>query len=270
MDLKLSSAKEHLVLENQKLVYYQIQQMGIERNSSNYDDIVSIGTIGLIKAAIAFDSSKKIRFSTYATKCIKNEILLYFRKYKKYANDLSLENELIDYDNYTLGDTIIDTSINFIEEIEQDDYFIYILSIALNCLRNNEKVALLYSLTNLKQEKIAEIMGTSKSYVSQITIRASSKLKKISDNHIKYEKKYIITKSNGGFWISFSSDSITNFDNILSQVVQDLKQNLNLQNLNVNYNNERISILLPKDYEESYLFLATLIQKLDYYKKNTN
>ena len=67
MSMKLSSDKEHLVLDNQKLVHYLVQKLGVTPNSSDYEDIVSIGTIGLIKAAITFDPSRKNTFSTYAT-----------------------------------------------------------------------------------------------------------------------------------------------------------------------------------------------------------
>jgi DNA-directed RNA polymerase specialized sigma subunit len=63
MSMKLSSDRKHLVLDNQKLVYYLVQKLGVSQISPEYEDIISIGTIGLIKAAITFDSSKKITFA---------------------------------------------------------------------------------------------------------------------------------------------------------------------------------------------------------------
>lgn len=265
MDLILPSDKEHLVLQNLKLVYYLIKQMGIERNDSNYDDIVSIGKIGLIKAAITFDSSKKNTFSTYASRCINNEILMYFRKSKKYANNISLDETLTDHDDCILGNAIIDTSVNFTEVVEQEDYFIHIFNIILNCLRGIDRIALLYYLANLEQKKIAKLMNISRSYVSRLIRRATRQIQEVFNNQIHYNKKYNITKGKGDYWISFSSDYITNFDNILSKVVQELTLSINLPDFKVNYNNKRISILLPIIYDESFLFLATLIQELDKY-----
>ena len=82
MSMKLSSDKEHLVLDNQKLVHYLVQKLGVTPNSSNYEDLVSIGTIGLVKAAITFNTSKNISFATYASRCINNEIFMYYKKIK--------------------------------------------------------------------------------------------------------------------------------------------------------------------------------------------
>ena len=117
--MKLSSEKEHLVLDNQRLVHYLVQKLGVTPNSSEYEDIVSIGTLGLVKAAITFDSSKKITFATYASRCINNEIFMHYRKANKYANDISI-NEPIGNDGegkeLTLGDTIAHSESDFLKE----------------------------------------------------------------------------------------------------------------------------------------------------------
>ena len=85
---KLSNEQERLVLDNMKLVYNVVKKMGIMQNSIDYEDIISIGTIGLIKSAITFNSLKGYAFSTYATKCIKNEIFFSFRKTKKCVKEI--------------------------------------------------------------------------------------------------------------------------------------------------------------------------------------
>lgn len=93
--MKLSSEKEHLVVDNQSLVYYWVEKLrcklGLTLNYLEYEDFISEGRIGLIKAAITFDKSKKVTFSTYASHCIKNKILNYYNKFKKHANQISID-----------------------------------------------------------------------------------------------------------------------------------------------------------------------------------
>ena len=120
MIMKLSSEKQHLVLNNQKLVYYMIHKLGIIPNSSEYDDIISIGTMGLIKAAIIFDFSKNVAFSTYASRCIKNEVLMYFRKTNKAIKEISIDKTIGENQegkNLRLLDVIEDPNSDFVQNI---------------------------------------------------------------------------------------------------------------------------------------------------------
>ena len=138
MSMKLSSEKKQFVLENQRLVHYLVQKMGVLPNSSEYEDITSIGTIGLIKAAITFDSSKKINFSTYASKCINNEIFMYYRKTKKYANEVPIDKPIgkdMEGNELTLEDIIEHPKSNFDEEIVNKEAFVQVVNIILNYLK---------------------------------------------------------------------------------------------------------------------------------------
>ena len=145
--MKLSSDKEHLVLDNQRLVHYLVQKLGVAPNSSDYEDIVSIGTIGLVKAAITFDTSKNITFATYASRCINNEIFMHYRKANKYANDISIDEPIGDDGEgkeLTLVDTIADPDSNFVEKIVDKEEFIKVVGTVLNCLEGKHRIALLY------------------------------------------------------------------------------------------------------------------------------
>ena len=96
-----SSARNELIEHNLRLVAHIVKKY--YSNTNDQDDLISIGTIGLIKAVNTFDHSKGIRLSSYAARCIENEVLMYFRAAKKSAQDVSM-NEPIDSDKYVNAD----------------------------------------------------------------------------------------------------------------------------------------------------------------------
>ena len=180
-------ARNKLVEHNLRLVAHIIKKYyGMQ---SEQDDLVSIGTIGLIKAVDTYDMNKNIRLSSYASRCIENEILMHFRNAKKSAQDISL-NETIDTDKdgnpltlldiMAVDDNIIDTLdlkfnsrklgqyIN--EELDEREKKIIILRYGLD---GNEPMT---------QKNVAKLLNISRSYVSRIETRALKLLKKRFDN----------------------------------------------------------------------------------------
>lgn len=180
-------ARNKLVEHNLRLVAHIIKKYyGMQ---SEQDDLVSIGTIGLIKAIDTYDMNKNIRLSSYASRCIENEILMHFRNAKKSAQDISL-NETIDTDKdgnpltlldiMAVDDNIIDTLdlkfnsrklgqyIN--EELDEREKKIIILRYGLD---GNEPMT---------QKNVAKLLNISRSYVSRIETRALKILKKRFDN----------------------------------------------------------------------------------------
>ncbi len=180
-------ARNKLVEHNLRLVahiikkYYAVQ--------SDHDDLVSIGTIGLIKAINTFDPDKQIRLSSYASRCIENEILMHFRGGKKSAQDVSL-NDAIDTDKEGNPLTLMD--VLAVEENYADELDFKVKSSKLNDYINSEldererKVIMLrYGLSGkepLTQREVAKLMGISRSYISRIEKKALLSLRK------KYEK----------------------------------------------------------------------------------
>ena len=180
-------ARNKLVEHNLRLVAHIIKKY--YRMQSEQDDLVSIGTIGLIKAVDTYDMNKNIRLSSYASRCIENEILMHFRNAKKSAQDISL-NETIDTDKdgnpltlldiMAVDDNIIDTLdlkfnsrklgqyIN--EELDEREKKIIILRYGLD---GNEPMT---------QKNVAKLLNISRSYVSRIETRALKILKKRFDN----------------------------------------------------------------------------------------
>lgn len=265
MSMKLNREKEHLVLDNQKLVYYLVRKLGVTPNSSEYEDIVSIGTIGLVKAAITFDSSKKITFSTYASRCINNEIFLHYRKANKYANDISID-EPIGNDGegkeLTLRDTIEQSGSDFVEKIVNREAFIQLVSIILNYLEEKTRLIILYRMGELSQADIAEKMNISQSYVSRIATKATNKIREVANHQVHYKEVFSMAIVGDEYKISFSSKDVSKFNKIFATLLQNLTSTEKLPDFRVNCNRERVVVQIPA-HPESFSFIAQIIQEID-------
>ncbi len=176
-------ARNTLIERNLRLVAHIVKKF--ESKSITQDDLISIGTIGLIKGIDSYNESKKTKITTYAARCIENEILMYFRSNKKRESDVSL-NDSIGYDKdgneINLIDVLKDTTTDFAEVIHTKDN-IKDLSIYLNLLNDREKEIIVkrYGLLNKKektQKEIAKELNISRSYVSRIEKRALTKIYK--------------------------------------------------------------------------------------------
>ncbi len=153
-------------------------------SSAEQDDLISIGTIGLIKAVSTFRPDKNIRLATYASKCIQNELLMHFRQKRKSAGELSLSDALEtdgDGNALALQDIICceDDGLSAVEEHDRYDAMHHALARSLSP-REREIIRLRYGLglpAPLPQREIAKQMGISRSYVSRIEKRALEKLR---------------------------------------------------------------------------------------------
>ena len=177
------TARNVLVEHNLRLVAHIIKKYYGKQNEQ--DDLVSIGTIGLIKAIDTFNPDKSIRLSSYASRCIENEILMYFRAAKKSAQDVSL-NETIDTDKDGNPLTLMDI-------MAVDDHILDDLDRKLNAQklgrfirealseREQTVIVLRYGLNGqepMTQKQVAQRLGISRSYVSRIETKALKLLRK--------------------------------------------------------------------------------------------
>lgn len=176
------NARNTLIEHNLRLVAHIVKKYYAA--SSNQEDLISIGTIGLIKAVSTFKSDKNIRLATYASRCIENEILMYFRNQKKTAQDVYI-NDPIDSDKdgntLTLIDAIADKT-DIVEELDTKMKLEKLKSILNNTLdsRELEIITLRYGLggiNELTQREIAAKLNISRSYVSRIEKSALKKLR---------------------------------------------------------------------------------------------
>ena len=176
-------SRNKLIEHNLRLVAHIVKKY--DSNIVSSDDLISIGTIGLIKGVDSFSPDKGIKLTTYCARCIENEILMFFRSNNKYSRDVSM-NEAIGYDKEGNKITIIDVlktpNVDFLDEISKADD-IKLISKYLDVLTEREKSIIIdrYGLNNKKsltQNKLASKLGISRSYVSRIEKRALAKILK--------------------------------------------------------------------------------------------
>lgn len=167
-------ARDTLIEHNLRLVVYVAKRYD---NSTNcpLEDLISIGTIGLVKAINTFKADKNIKLATYASRCIENEILMYLRKNNKIRYEISLDEPLnIDYDDneLLLGD-IVGTDDDLVEQEMMKSDQRKLFYEALKDLNEREKEILIlrYGLSNhdeLTQKDVAKLLGISQSYISRL------------------------------------------------------------------------------------------------------
>lgn len=180
---KDESIKSILIERNLRLVVYIARKF--DNTKIAMEDLISIGTIGLIKAVNTFDPDKKIKLATYASKCIENEILMYLRKTSKIKNEISLDEPLnIDWDgNELLLSDILGTEGDIIYKYIENEVDRKLLNDAIEKLSNREKVIvkLRFGLTNgmeKTQKEVADLLGISQSYISRLEKRIIKRLRK--------------------------------------------------------------------------------------------
>lgn len=177
------SVRSTLIERNLRLVVYIAKKF--ENTGIGIEDLISVGTIGLIKAVNTFQPKKKIKLATYASRCIENEILMYLRRNSKIKAEISFYEPLnIDWDgNELLLSDILGTDTNEIYDTIEEEVDKRLLLIAMNKLNEREKniVRMRFGLNGTiekTQKEVADILGISQSYISRLEKRIINKLKK--------------------------------------------------------------------------------------------
>ena len=176
-------AKQTLIEHNLRLVVYIARRF--ENTGTNLEDLISIGTIGLIKAISTYRLDKNIKLATYASRCIENEILMHIRKIAGQKAEVSLDEPInMDYDgNELLLSDILGTDENTVTGRLEDDVDLQLLRQALKELptREREIVLMRFGLEGRKeltQKEVAQKMGISQSYISRLEKRIMLRLRK--------------------------------------------------------------------------------------------
>ena len=177
------NARARLVEHNLRLVVYIAKKF--ENVDVDIEDLISIGTIGLIKAVNTFRPSKKIKLATYASRCIENEILMYLRKTASRKNEMSIDEPLnIDWDGneLLLSDVLGSDSDSVNRNIEYQDEKRRILTLVQRLGDRERKIMTmrfgLFGSKEYTQKQVADMMGISQSYISRLEKRIVQKLKK--------------------------------------------------------------------------------------------
>lgn len=185
--------RNKLIEHNLRLVAHIIKKF--DNKYVDSDDLISIGTIGLIKGVDTFFSDKGVKITTYCARCIENEILMYFRSNNRYNNDISI-NDAVGFDKdgneIAIMDVLKTPNPDFVSDIDLKDN-IELLKKYINVLTPREKEILIrrYGLNNQDEETqktISKKLGISRSYVSRIEKRALTKILREFIKNNKYDK----------------------------------------------------------------------------------
>ena len=179
-----SNVKKELIEHNLRLVVY-IARKFENPGTGNIEDLISIGTIGLIKAVNTFNPEKNIKLATYASRCIENEILMFLRKNSHVRSEVSIEEPLnIDWDGneLLLGD-VLGTGIDEVSKDIESEMEIEVLNRAINRLTGREKqiMQLRFGLSGNReytQKEVADLLGISQSYISRLEKKILNRLRK--------------------------------------------------------------------------------------------
>ena len=188
---KEERARKILIEHNLRLVVYIAKKF--DNTGVGVEDLISIGTIGLIKGINTFKTDKNIKLATYASRCIENEILMYLRRNNKTKLEVSIDEPLnVDWDgNELLLSDILGTDEDVMSRRLEDEVEITLLAKAINKLSPREQtiIRLRFGLNNAEgkektQKEVADLLGISQSYISRLEKRIMKRLKK---EIVKYE-----------------------------------------------------------------------------------
>jgi RNA polymerase sporulation-specific sigma factor len=180
-----ASARKELIEHNLRLVVYIAKKF--DNTGVGVEDLISIGTIGLIKAINTFDADKKIKLATYASRCIENEILMYLRRNSKTRMEVSIDEPLnVDWDgNELLLSDVLGTDEDVISRDLETEVERKLLGNAIERLSGRERkiVELRFGLRDregkeMTQKEVADAMGISQSYISRLEKKIMKRLKK--------------------------------------------------------------------------------------------
>ena len=183
LDQGSEDAKQLLIERNLRLVVFIARRF--ENTGINLEDLISIGSIGLIKGISTYRTDKNIKLATYASRCIENEILMHIRKISNQKNEVSLDEPInMDYDgNELLLSDILGTDEDMIMRGLEDDVDLHLLRQAVSELPSREREIILMRFgldgyKELTQKEVAQKMGISQSYISRLEKRIMLRLRK--------------------------------------------------------------------------------------------
>lgn len=263
----MMSDTELLVTKNQGLVHVIVSKF-VSPQSPEFNDFFSIGNIGLIKAAHTFDESKNIKFSTYSSRCITNEILMYLRKNKSSCYCMSLEDVLSCDSNgneLTLSDLVSDKRVHFTQDFENREYCENLLEIILNCLPFRDTLLILYHISGCTQKAIAEKLHISQSYISRLIHKIRQRLEFLLKYPPECTGLFRIKLTKEFYILYFFTKDVSLSDQVYLALQREnchFKKSITCQICE-----DTTMLYFPADFE-SFYHLADLLQYLDFSHAN--
>ncbi len=182
-NIHLRESRDILIEHNLRLVAYIAKKF--ENTGASIEELISIGTLGLMKAVSTFNADKNIKLATYASRCIENEILMFIRKTASQKREVSIDEPLsVDWDgNELLLSDILGSEADVVSKRMEDDEEKQMLKDAVQGLATRERVIIemrygLVSGEELTQKEVADALGISQSYISRLEKKIMSRLRK--------------------------------------------------------------------------------------------
>lgn len=188
-DIDKTVARDALIVHNLRLVVYIAKRF--ENTGAGIEELVSIGTVGLIKAISTFNSEKNIKLATYASRCIENEILMFIRKSASQRREISIDEPLsVDFDGNELHlSDVLGSESDSVSKDMEDEEEKKILRDAVASLSPRERIIIemrygLYTGEELTQKDVADILGISQSYISRLEKKIMVRLRRAIEEKI--------------------------------------------------------------------------------------
>lgn len=181
--LETEEARRCMIEHNLRLVVYVAKRF--ENTGATLEELISIGTVGLVKAVYSFDAAKNIKIATYASRCIENEILMFIRKSASYKKEISIDEPLsVDWDgNELLLSDVLGSELDAVSKEMEEDEERRVLHNAVADLNPRERVIVemrfgLEGRTAMTQKEVADALGISQSYISRLEKKIMHRLRK--------------------------------------------------------------------------------------------
>lgn len=253
-----SSAREEVIMHNIRLVLSRVSR---KFANTPYDikDLVSIGIVGLIKGVDTFDIDKNFEFSTYAARCIDNEILIFLRKWRKTVNDQSIYKPIaIDEngDEKKLEDILEDDTYDFVSEYEEQITYNEVRKIVYNLPSRDRAIILLYfgfiDNHTYTQGEIAERLGISQCYVSRLMTKIVQTIgRQLQDNGVLETVKKIAKKQKSSLETNFTVSIIDNRTIKKSTISEEERENGEILIIRSNLDNPVVVSTQKIDVQEN-------------------
>lgn len=256
------AAREELIVRNLRLVVFIAKKY--ESTNIPIEELVSIGTIGLIKSIDSYSLDKGTMLATYASRCITNEILMFLRKAKKYSLDVSINEELfkdVDGNVLEIEDILADTKPEFIDEYIRLEEAMNIISSIINDLTTKQKIILLYFLSGLTQKEIGKNMNFSQSYVSRILNASKKKIRKVKSLLVE-NKMYRIYIIDNMYELYISKDKVKSAKDLANCIKVELQRFKIIKNVEIKELNGYYAIDLPV-IDETYIILVGVVKYIE-------
>lgn len=264
----LSPEEVRIVEENMNLVRYLIQKNYPGLKKENFEDYEQIGAIGLIKAVKTFDKGKS-NFSTYASRCILNEIRKENIKNRKFSTDLSFNQAISEVereDGLTIEDITKDKwSSDFPNRLQLEEEIQELLSFILNAFSSQQKFIILLSIAGIQQVKIAKWIGLSQPQIAKVSAKCKKILKaKFLEYSEKedYREVFKVVMNETIIRIQFSTSDVESFNQIFAEFLSEMEEKGSIVDFKIERSKELVVINLPKE-KEALALLALLVRKIE-------